>query len=94
MDGEGKKVEHAKDPDTEYYGDPGIMSRDAEVPKSLIFSYFFWIVWGFITLYLFWNGSWGWLDRGYWQELQRAANTVYPFTTTKILEKDLQDKSE
>jgi hypothetical protein len=32
-----------------------------------------------VTFFLFWNGSWGWFDPGYWHQLQRAANTTYPF---------------
>jgi hypothetical protein len=71
----------------ELYGEPGIASRDAPVPTWLKINYIFWIMWGFVWFYCFWNGSWGWLDRGYWQELQRAAGTVYPFTTEERVEK-------
>lgn len=63
----------------ELYGDQSIASGDAPVPRWLKFNYLFWILWGVVWFFLFWNGSWGWLDRGYWQQLQRAAGTVYPF---------------
>ncbi len=67
------------DPNIETYGDEGIASNNAIVPRWLKFSYLFWIFWGFVWWYYFWNGSYGWLDRGYWLQLQRAANTTYPF---------------
>ncbi len=62
----------------EYYGDPQIASADAPVPRWLFWSYFFWLTFGLIWFFLYFNGSWGWLDRGYWQQLQRAANTTFP----------------
>lgn len=62
----------------EYYGDPGITSNDAPVPKWLIWTYITLPFWGLLTFYLYWNGSHGFLDRGYWQQLQRASNTTYP----------------
>lgn len=64
------------DHDTEFYGDPGIASNDAQIPKWLKWVYFTLPIWGLITLYLYWNGSHGWLDRGYWHQLQKAANTT------------------
>jgi hypothetical protein len=82
------EVSKEKDPEIEYYGDTGIESRDAPVPIWLKFNYVFWIIWGIVCFYYFWNGSYGWFDRGYWNELQRAANTVYPFTTTEILDQE------
>lgn len=81
----------------ELYGDPGIASFDAKVPKFLTFSYIFWPIWGIITFYIFWNGSVGWLDRGYWQELQIAANTTFPIENQNIMHvenKDADEKSE
>lgn len=60
------------------YGDEQIASFDKKVPAWLIWSYIFWIVWGIIWFFLYWNGTWGWLDRGYWEQLQRAANTTFP----------------
>lgn len=62
----------------EYYGDPGIASLDAKVPTYFLIIYVVLIIWGFVTFYFFWNGSAGWLDRGYWHELQIAANTTFP----------------
>ena len=83
-----QEVEKRHDPDIEYYGEAGIESKDAPVPFWLKVNYVFWILWGIVWFYYFWNGSYGWLDRGYWNELQRAANTVYPFNTTELLERE------
>ena len=63
--------------DVEYYGDEGIASKDAQVPRWLIWVYVTLPFWGILTFYLYWNGSQGWLDRGYWQQLQQAANTTF-----------------
>jgi hypothetical protein len=62
----------------ELYGDSNIATFDARVPKFLKFTYLFWPIWGAISFYFFWNGSLGWSDRGYWRELQIAANTTFP----------------
>lgn len=62
----------------EFYGDPQIASGHAKVPRWLIVNYIVWPIWGIIWFYLYWNGSWGWLDRGHWQQLQNAANTTFP----------------
>lgn len=70
------------------YGDPGIASKHNPVPKWLILSYIVWPIVGLIWFYLFWNGSYGWFDRGYWQQLQRAAGTTFPFHTQEEIKKD------
>lgn len=70
----------------------GIMSRDAPVPRWLIVNYIIWPIIGLVCFFLYWNGSWGWLDRGYWSELQRAADTVYPYSTLKLEEKKAKGK--
>lgn len=62
----------------EEYGDPGIVSLDRPVPKWLRIVYVIVPIWGLTCLYLYWNGTTGWLDRGYWHELQIAANTTFP----------------
>lgn len=62
--------------ETEFYGDPGISSNNAKIPFWLKLVYFSLPIWGVISLYLYWNGSAGWLDRGYWHQLQKAANTT------------------
>jgi len=73
----------------EAYGDdPAIASFDAPVPRWLIAVYLFLPLWGICTGIYFWNGSSGWLDRGYWGELQRAANTTYPFEKSQKNELD------
>lgn len=68
-----------KHEEAEEYGDPGISSLDAKVPLFLKLTYIILPIWGIIAFMLYWNGSWGWLDRGYWGQLQKAANTTYPF---------------
>ena len=64
----------------EEYGDPKIASADAKIPRWLWLTYISLPIWGIIWFFLFWNGTWGWHDRGYWAELQKAANTTFPFT--------------
>ena len=76
--------EHDND-ELEFYGDPGIASLNAKVPKFLIANYIFWPLWGIVTLCYFWNGSVGWMDRGYWHELQVAANTTFPIENQYML---------
>lgn len=60
------------------YADEVFRSYDAKVPKFLKWTYILLPIWGIITLYIFWNGSIGWFDRGAWQQLQVAANTTFP----------------
>lgn len=62
----------------EFYGDEYIASYERKIPRWLFWSYFLWIAVGTLAFCLFWNGSYGWFDRGYWNELQRAANTTFP----------------
>lgn len=62
----------------EEYGDEYITSRDAKVPRWLIIIFAILPFWGIFTFYMYWNGSSGWLDRGYWHQLQIAANTTFP----------------
>lgn len=50
-------------------------SDDGKIPWYLVFSYGFWPIFGLIFLYYFWDGSFGWFDRGAWASLQQAANT-------------------
>ena len=88
MENNNNNDQEGQDSHTELYGDPGIASKNAQVPRWLV-----WVNWtcvaiGLSVLYLYWNGSHGWLDRGYWNELQRAANTQYPFTTNEIVQKE------
>lgn len=65
--------------DIEYYGDDYIASGNAKVSGWLKFNYILWPIWGIVWFYLFWNGSTvPWFDRGYWNELQKAANTTFP----------------
>jgi hypothetical protein len=79
--------EKAPRDDVEMYAE-GIMSADAPVAAWLKVSYVAWIIIGLVGFVLYWNGSWGWLDRGYWSELQSAADTKFPYTTLKIEERE------
>jgi hypothetical protein len=58
-------------------------SNDAGVPLILWITYVVVLVIGIVAFFLFWNGSSGWFDRGYWKELQEAARTTYPFERGK-----------
>lgn len=62
----------------EVYGDEYITSYDRKIPRWLIWTYILLPLWGLVWWYYYWNGSYGWLDRGYWNQLQRAANTTFP----------------
>ncbi len=64
----------------ESYGDESITSYHGTVPLWLKVQYVFWIVWGIVWFILNWNGSSGFLDKGYWQQLQRSAKTTFPYT--------------
>lgn len=67
------------DQEIETYGDPQIASFDNPIPGWLIATYIIMPIIGFVGFYLYWNGSQGWLDRGYWHQLQKAANTTMPY---------------
>ncbi len=91
---QGEKMEYTEKEETketdqlgeiELYGDPGIATFDAKVSKFLIATYLLLPIWGFVTLYYFWNGSFGWLDQGYWRELQIAANTTFPIENQNMI---------
>lgn len=96
MPHEGKdKVEDPHfEGEIELYGDPGIATFDAKVPKFLKFTYLLWPIWGIITFYFFWNGSVGWFDRGYWRELQIAANTTFPIENQNMLPQNQPSEKE
>ncbi|MFN4173984.1 MAG: hypothetical protein ACK4HV_02635 [Parachlamydiaceae bacterium] len=68
----------SRDEELEYFGDTGIASAHAPVPRWLKWNYAFWVIFGLSWFALYWNGSWGYLDRGHWNELQKAANTTFP----------------
>ena len=62
----------------EDYGDSQIRTGNGKVPGWLKLVYISLPIWGLIWFYLYWNGMPGWLDRGYWFELEKAANTTFP----------------
>lgn len=76
----------------EVYGDTGITEANAKIPLFLILTYAILPFWGFFALYYYWNGSVGWLDRGYWSELQRAANTTLPEVNYIKIEENKKEK--
>lgn len=76
----------------ERFGDPDIASYDAPVPTFLKISYIVWPIWGIITFFIFWNGSVGWFDRGYWKELQIAANTTFPIENQNTLPQNIKNE--
>lgn len=56
--------------------DQGVpLSKETPVPRWLLWSYCLLPILGLIILYAFWDGSFGWFDRGAWGALQQAANT-------------------
>lgn len=79
--------------EAELYGDPKIASFDAKIPKFLILTYVVLPIWGIISLFYYWNGSRGWLDRGYWKELQIAANTTFPIQNQNLIEEPKKEDS-
>jgi hypothetical protein len=72
----------------EEYGDPQIASYDARFPRWLIATYIILPIWGVISFSIYWNGTHGWLDRGYWNQLQIAALTTFPHETLSEIKKD------
>lgn len=68
-----------------YTNDPQIASKDASIPRWLILTYLILPIWGVLSFAYFWNGSHGWLDRGYWNQLQKAALTTFPYETIEGL---------
>ena len=62
------------------YADKEIFEyEDTKVPTFLKWVYVLIPLWGIFWAYHYWNGSSGILDRGHWQELEKAAKTTIPF---------------
>jgi len=84
-----------EDETIETFAGGSISSKDEKVPRWLFFVYALAPLWGIIWFILYWNGSPGWIDRGSWYRLQKAANTVYPIHSPNFMpdkpppEKDL-----
>jgi hypothetical protein len=68
-----------EDPNDEfdsYSGGEIIEYKSSKTPLFLKITYSLLPIWGLITFYLFWDGTFGWLDRGAWQGLQQLSNTT------------------
>jgi hypothetical protein len=81
----------------DHYGDPRITSGHAKVPFWLKAVYVVMPIWGVIWLAVAWNGASDILEGGYWQQLQRAANTTYPprnFNDPHRLPKNQKEESQ
>lgn len=87
--GLGQEPDH----ELEHFADPDVASYNKPIPKFLIWTYILLPIWGIITAYFFWNGSLGWFDRGYWKELQIAANTTFPIENQNM-PKTIESKVE
>lgn len=58
------------------YGDNEVTEySNTKVPTFLKFVYVILPIWGIWWWYAYWDGSDGWLDRGYWKELQTQSRT-------------------
>lgn len=54
-------------------------TEENRIPIFLHVTYILVFVLGLWAFIVYWNGSHGFLDRGYWGALQKAAYTTYPF---------------
>ena len=63
--------------DMELYAGGDLASNDVKVANWLKWTYVILPIWGIIWFCLYWNGSHGWLDRGYWFQLEEAAGTTF-----------------
>lgn len=66
-------------------------SEERKIPKFLHITFWILVIWGIGAFIMYWNGSQGFLDRGYWRKLQQAANTTFPFEEEKpyLMEKNV-----
>jgi hypothetical protein len=80
--------------DEPLYEEDRIPSGHAKVPKFLIAVYIILPIWGLLSMYYYWNGSTGWLDRGYWKQLQIAANTTFPIENQNMPENNSGTNTE
>ena len=72
------------EPEVEEYSGGEIQEHiGKKTPKFFYFMYVFVFLLGLLWFYLYWNGSHGVLDpEGYWEGLEGAANTRYPFCSS------------
>ena len=54
-------------------------TEENRIPIFLHITYIVVIIGGIWAFFAYWNGSHGFLDRGYWEPLQKAAYTTFPF---------------
>lgn len=82
--------EEKKDYILETYGDHEVTEfANTPVPTFLKFVYLLLPLWGIFWWVQYWDGSAGFLDRGYWKELQVQART-----TRATKENQIQPKKE
>lgn len=55
-------------------------SKERKIPSFLYIVYIVLLIGGLFAFFFFWNGSRGWLDRGFWHELQKGASTTAPYS--------------
>lgn len=51
---------------------------NTKIPRWLLWTYAILPIIGVAWGIYFWGGSRGWLDRGHWYQLEKAANTTFP----------------
>ncbi len=66
-------------------------TEENRIPIFLYITYIVVLVGGILAFIAYWNGSHGFLDRGYWQQLQKAAYTTYPFERKNPYLEDVVD---
>lgn len=86
-----KNESEAEHEELDVYADGAITSGHGKIPRWLWWFYIGMPIWGLVWLYVYWNGSFGWADNGYWEQLQRAANTTSPYINVNELPKKSPD---
>jgi len=74
-----------REEEIEYYADGSLSSTDYAIPLWIKLCFVALPVWGVVWFFLHWNGMNGWFDRGSWFELEKAANTTYPYRNVNEL---------
>ncbi len=68
----------SKEEEIVVFGDNEVteFAHSEPVPLYLKITYVVVVVWGVVWLWQNFDGSGGWIDRGSWHQLQKAANTT------------------